>query len=112
YQEYLSYFGSIGAKALFSSKDIDLYEAVRELSILKETPDAAPALIRKAEKKVDFCQKTLGDPSEMALLSRLHWWTVEYGLIGTPDVQKIYGAGLLSSIGESQSCMDPAVIKI
>ena len=39
----------------------------------------------------------------MALLSRLHWWTVEYGLIGTLENPKIYGAGLLSSIGESVS---------
>lgn len=111
YHEYLSYFGSIGAKAIFSSKDFELYEAIRELSILKETHGTDPSLIRKAEKKVDYCQKTLGDPSEMALLSRLHWWTVEYGLIGTPEDPKIYGAGLLSSIGESKSCMDPAVKK-
>jgi phenylalanine-4-hydroxylase len=48
----------------------------------------------------------------MALLSRLHWWTVEYGLIGTLDNPKIYGAGLLSSIGESVSCLEPEVKKI
>jgi phenylalanine-4-hydroxylase len=53
----------------------------------------------------------MGEPSEMALLSRLHWWTVEYGLIGTLEEPKIYGAGLLSSIGESKSCMDPKVMK-
>ena len=111
YHEYLSYFGSIGAKAMFSSKDFELYDAIRELSILKEMHDADPGLLRKAEKRVDFCQKNLGDPSEMALLSRLHWWTVEYGLIGTLENPKIYGAGLLSSIGESASCMDPEVIK-
>ena len=57
-------------------------------------------------------QKNLGDPSEMALLSRLHWWTVEYGLIGTLENPKIYGAGLLSSIGESVSCLEPNVKKI
>src|SRR5690606_1256981 len=51
YHEYLSYFGSIGAKAMFSSKDFELYEAIRELSILKEMHDADPSLIRKAEKK-------------------------------------------------------------
>ncbi|MGB4400854.1 MAG: aromatic amino acid hydroxylase [Daejeonella sp.] len=111
YHEYLSYFGSIGAKAMFSSKDFELYEAIRELSILKEMHDADPAVLRKAEKRVDFCQKNLGDPSEMALLSRLHWWTVEYGLIGTLEEPKIYGAGLLSSIGESASCMSPSVTK-
>lgn len=112
YHEYLSYFGSIGAKAIFSARDFELYEAIRHLSILKEMPDANPAELRKAEKKVDFCQKNLGEPSEMALLSRLHWWTVEYGLIGTLENPKIYGAGLLSSIGESASCMNPKIKKL
>ncbi len=111
YQQYLSYFGSIGAKAMYSSKDFELYEAIRELSILKELHNPDPAELKKAEKKVSFCQKNIGEPSEMALLSRLHWWTVEYGLIGTLDDPKIYGAGLLSSIGESKSCMDPKVTK-
>lgn len=112
YNQYLSYFGSIGAKAMFSSKDFELYEAIRELSILKEMPDADPAEIQTVQKKVEFCQENLGEPSEMALLSRLHWWTVEYGLIGTLENPKIYGAGLLSSIGESASCMKPEVKKL
>lgn len=112
YNQYLSYFGSIGSKAIFSSKDFELYEAIRELSILKEMPDADPAAIRKAEKNVEFCQENLGEPSEMALLSRLHWWTVEYGLIGDLENPKIYGAGLLSSIGESVTCMKPEVKKL
>lgn len=112
YHDYLSYFGSIGAKAMFSSKDFELYEVIRALSILKEMPDADVAAIRKAEKKVEFCQNNLGEPSEMALLSRLHWWTVEYGLIGDLTTPKIYGAGLLSSIGESASCMSKKVEKL
>ncbi len=112
YNQYLSYFGSIGAKAIFSSRDFELYEAIRHLSILKEMPDADPAELSKAEKKVAFCQENLGEPSEMALLSRLHWWTVEYGLIGSLEDPKIYGAGLLSSIGESASCMKPEIEKI
>lgn len=112
YNQYLSYFGSIGAKAIFSAKDFELYEAIRALSILKEMPNTDPKEIRKAEKRVDFCQKNLGDPSEMALLSRLHWWTVEYGLIGDLQNYKIYGAGLLSSIGESASCMSSKVKKL
>jgi phenylalanine-4-hydroxylase len=112
YHEYLSYFGSIGAKAMFSAQDFDLYEAIRSLSILKEMPDADPEDIRKAEELVDYRQKNMGEPSEMSLLSRLHWWTVEYGLIGTLKNPKIYGAGLLSSIGESVSCMKADVKKI
>lgn len=54
----------------------------------------------------------MGNPSEMALIRNLHWWTVEYGLIGTVDNPKIYGAGLLSSIGESAWCMTDNVIKL
>jgi phenylalanine-4-hydroxylase len=112
YNQYLSYLGSIGTKALFSSKDYELYESIRQLSILKETPNVDPAILATAEEKVLFNQKNLGAPSEMALLSRLQWWTVEYGLIGELENPKIYGAGLLSSIGESASCMQPDVKKI
>lgn len=112
YNEYLSYLGSIGTKALFSSKDYELYESIRQLSILKETPHIAPAILEAAELKVLYNQQNLGAPSEMALLSRLQWWTVEYGLIGALNNPKIYGAGLLSSIGESASCMQTSVKKI
>jgi phenylalanine-4-hydroxylase len=48
----------------------------------------------------------------MSRIRNLHWWTVEYGLIGTVDNPKIYGAGLLSSIGESAWCMTDNVKKI
>lgn len=114
YAEYLRYFGEIGTKAIYSDKDFQLYEAIRHLSVLKELPEneADPAAIARAEKSVDERQRDLGRPSEMALLSRLHWWTVEYGLIGSLEDPKIYGAGLLSSIGESVTCMQPSVKKL
>src|SRR5438046_7306973 len=95
-----------------SKKDFELYQAIRHLSILKEQPNSDPKEVEGATRLVEHRQKTLGEPSEMALLSRLHWWTVEYGLIGTLENPKIYGAGLLSSIGESVSCLEPAVKKI
>lgn len=112
YHQYLSYFGSIGAKAMFSAQDFELYEAIRALSILKEMPDADADELKDAEELLQHRQENMGEPSEMALLSRLHWWTVEYGLIGTLEDPKIYGAGLLSSIGESVSCMLPDVKKL
>lgn len=112
YNNYLSYFGSIGAKAMFSSKDFELYEAIRKLSILKEAVNVDEQEIAAAEQKLQHISANMGEPSEMALLGRLHWWTVEYGLIGTLENPKIYGAGLLSSIGESASCMDPSVQKL
>src|SRR6476646_5024389 len=112
YSEYLQRFGEVGAKAMSSKKDFELYQAIRHLSILKERPNADPKEVDEATKLVEHRQKTLGEPSEMALLSRLHWWTVEYGLIGTLENPKIYRAGLLSSIGESVSCLEPEVKKI
>ena len=112
YSKYLQRFGEVGAKAMSSKKDFELYQAIRHLSILKEQPNSDPKEIEEATKLVEHRQKHLGDPSEMALLSRLHWWTVEYGLIGPMENPKIYGAGLLSSIGESVSCLEPHVRKI
>jgi len=112
YSNYLQRFGEIGAKAMSSKKDFELYQAIRHLSILKERPNVDPKEVEEATKLVEHRQKNLGEPSEMALLSRLHWWTVEYGLIGTLENPKIYGAGLLSSIGESVSCLEPEVNKI
>jgi phenylalanine-4-hydroxylase len=112
YANYLHYFGKIGAKAMFSFKDFLLYEAIRKLSILKETANVPASKIAEAEEELNNVQQNMGAPSEMALLSRLHWWTVEYGLIGPLEDPKIYGAGLLSSIGESASCMQPNVKKI
>lgn len=111
YAEYLRHFGEIGSKALYSKQDFDLYESIRKLSILKEMPGSKDAEIEMMEKEVLDRQKNMGEPSEMALLSRLHWWTVEYGMIGSLEQPKIYGAGLLSSIGESVSCMLPTVEK-
>lgn len=112
YAEYLRRFGEIGCKAVSSAKDFELYEAVRHLSIIKEAKGTDPLEIETAEKHIEELQDNMGEPSEMALIRNLHWWTVEYGLIGTVENPKIYGAGLLSSIGESAWCMTDEVKKI
>ena len=112
YAEYLRRFGEIGSKAIASAKDYEMYEAIRHLSIIKEGEGTNQNEIEEAEKKVSFIQENMSEPSEMALIRNLHWWTVEYGLIGTPDKSKIYGAGLLSSIGESAWCMTKQVKKV
>ena len=112
YAEYLRRFGEIGCKAISSHRDYEMYEAVRLLSIIKEAEGTPQAEIEAAEKKVDFLQNNMGELSEMARIRNLHWWTVEYGLIGTVENPKIYGAGLLSSIGESAWCMTDEVAKI
>lgn len=112
YAEYLRRFGEIGCKAISSHRDYEMYEAVRLLSIVKEAEGTPQAEIEAAERHVDFLQNNMGELSEMARIRNLHWWTVEYGLIGSVDNPKIYGAGLLSSIGESAWCMTDEVKKI
>jgi phenylalanine-4-hydroxylase len=109
---YLKDIGEAGSKAFSSQKDFELYEAIRHLSIIKEDPKTPQSDIDHAEKDIERLQANMGTPSEMALIRNLHWWTVEYGLIGTVSDHKIYGAGLLSSIGESMSCLGPNVKKI
>ena len=105
YAEYLRRFGEIGSKAISSPKDYEIYEAVRKVSILKEDPEADQESIENALMELQKIQENMGELSEMAQLRNLHWWTVEYGLIGTLDNPKIYGAGLLSSIEESKLCL-------
>lgn len=47
----------------------------------------------------------LGDAADKehhAWLARLYWFTVEFGIMNTDKGKRIYGGGILSSIGESQ----------
>jgi phenylalanine-4-hydroxylase len=42
----------------------------------------------------------------IARLSRLYWYTVEFGLVRSGDALKLYGAGIVSSHGESLFALD------
>ena len=112
YSEYLRRFGELGSKAISSPEDDKIYHAIRELSILKENPNSSQKDILLATKKVEDIQNNMTELSEMAKIRNLHWWSVEYGLIGDINNPKIYGAGLLSSIDESKECLSPEIKKI
>ena len=45
-------------------------------------------------------------PEALQHLTRLYWYTVEFGLIREPDGLRIYGSGIVSSSGESLHCLD------
>ncbi len=112
YAEYLKAIGRLGAKAFSSALNHETYEAIRLLSILKADPYAPPDQVLGAEKRLAALLKQSEEPSEMTRIRNLHWWTVEYGLIGDLGNPRIYGAGLLSSIGESFHCLQDQVKKI
>jgi phenylalanine-4-hydroxylase len=112
YAGYLKRFGEVGSKAFSSAHDNRMYEAIRHLSILKADPYTDKDSVKLATNMLEELSALKVQPSELSLIRNLHWWTVEYGLIGDLKHPKIYGAGLLSSIAESYYCMQPQVLKL
>jgi phenylalanine-4-hydroxylase len=112
YAKFLRRIGECGVRAFASRRDAALYEAVRELSIAKEERNADPARALGAEQALGELAASGEASSEATRLARLYWWTVEYGLVGSPSDYRLFGAGLLSSLFESHFCHDPAVRKL
>lgn len=112
YAEYLKKYAQVAKKAIISKEDLDLYEAIRELSDIKESPSSTPAEIKAAEEKLDHVSNGMSHISEATLLGRMNWWTAEYGLIGDLKSPKILGAGILSSVGEAKNCLSDRVKKL
>ncbi len=112
YAAYLRMYGEVARHAIISREDLAQYEAIRILSDLKENPESSSTEIQSAEMALLRINQNLQFTSEATLLSRMNWWTAEYGLIGDLKTPKIFGAGLLSSIGEARACFAPTVRKI
>lgn len=112
YADYLFQYGEIARKVIFSSQDMDLYEAIRALSDIKEDPHSTPKQIQMAEQHLDKTVASVEYVSEATELARMSWWTIEYGLVGDLKSPKIYGAGLLSSVAESYHCLGSEIRKI
>jgi phenylalanine-4-hydroxylase len=112
FSEYVKLFGKIGSKALATSEEHELFEAVRTYSNLLESGQATDEEIDLAKANFEEKQAAVLELSEAEQISRLYWWTVEYGLIGTVDHPQIYGAGLLSSVAEGRSSLTTSVIKL
>lgn len=112
FAQYLKEYAQVARKAIISREDLELYEAIRDLSDCKENPNSTPAQIQAAQDKLDRVSNSISHVSEAGELSRMNWWTAEYGLIGSLDNPKLFGAGLLSSVGESKVCLSDKVRKI
>jgi phenylalanine-4-hydroxylase len=112
YRAYLEAYGEVARNAVISKYDLDLYDAIYHLSEIKEDPNSTEKLITDAQTRFEEVARREAAPSEAALLTRMAWWTTEYGLVGEIDRPLIYGAGLLSSVSESYNCLKPSVKKI
>jgi phenylalanine-4-hydroxylase len=112
YADYLQRSGEVGFRAIASTEDQAVFEAIRSLSVVKEDPSAGPEEVALAEQRLEAAAASVRYVSESTRASRLYWWTAEYGLVGALDAPRLYGAGLLSSIGEAVHCLTPAVRKL
>lgn len=112
YREYLRRYANMAKKSVISKDDIRLYEAIRALSDIKENPDTKPSEIEHAQEHLNKTVASMSESTELAKVARMNWWTAEYGLVGDLKNPKIYGAGLLSSVGESQHCLTDKVRKV
>lgn len=112
YAEYVRRCGVVGFKAIAALEDQAVYEAIRNLSVVKEDPASSLEDIRLAEERLQAACASRRFVSESTRASRLYWWTAEYGLVGSLESPRIYGAGLLSSLGEARHCLTEGVRKL
>ena len=111
FSKFLAKYAQTVLKAVTSKEDMEKYKAIRDLSDLKENPKSTAQQIKKQEQKLKTIIKNISYISEASHLSRLIWWTSEYGLMGLKN-PKMYGAGLISSIGEALEIKTVKKIKL
>jgi len=67
-----------------------------------------PAFGRFMQAYGEAGPKALAIPGALSMLSRLYWYMVEFGLITTAEGLRVYGAGILSSKGETVYSIESA----
>jgi phenylalanine-4-hydroxylase len=102
--QFLRRISRATARATPNALDRELYLAHRSLGALRNASSRPRRALSAAEARVEAAQQALAAaPSPLAQLDRLYLWSIEFGLMGTADDFRIYGAGLLSSAGEVQA---------
>lgn len=109
--DFLYHLGLMGSKAIYSVKDLQLQQVLNNYVQLKKAEEPDLIAVRKAEKLINFYQKSTSEPSELTLLTRLYQWTTAYGLIGTPENHRVFGAAFHSSIKEYNQYQNPEIKK-
>lgn len=59
----------------------------------------------------DIALKHIDNPAVVELLGRIYWFTIEFGLIREEGKLKIYGAGIISSKGETEFCLSEGAVR-
>ncbi|MED5372415.1 MAG: phenylalanine 4-monooxygenase [Myxococcota bacterium] len=67
--------------------------------------------IARVSRRFGKVAATAGDEL-VAALTRIYWYTLEFGLVHDAGEVKAWGAGLLSSVGELEHALSPAVERV
>jgi len=80
------------------------FDYLQEPDIFHEIFGHCPLLTNPAFAHFTHTYGKLGyaaSKQDRAFLARLYWFTVEFGLVNTPEGARVYGGGVLSSPGET-----------
>lgn len=64
-----------------------------------------PAYVGFFKGLSEMALKHINNAQAIQLLSRIYWFTIEFGMIREDGELRIYGAGIISSKGETQHCL-------
>lgn len=90
------------------------FDYLEEPDIFHEIFGHCPLLTNKdfADYTQAYGQMGLAaSPEQRVFLARLYWFTVEFGLLDTPDGLKIYGGGILSSPKETKHAIEDSGVE-
>jgi phenylalanine-4-hydroxylase len=90
------------------------YDYLQEPDIFHEIFGHCPLLTNKSFADYTQAYGKMGlnaTKEQRVFLARLYWFTVEFGLLDTPDGLKIYGGGILSSPSETMHATEDADVE-
>lgn len=71
-----------------------------------------PAYAQFMQSFGELAMKWIHDSEAIAILARVYWYTIEFGLLNEAGQNKIFGAGIISSIGETAHVYSNSSVKI
>ena len=119
YVDNYPFFSHLGRKEFPVTtwlRDMSKFEYIVEPDMFHDVFGHVPLLSEQffcdfLEGMSEIGLKYIDNPSALELISRIYWFTVEFGLIKENGNLRIYGAGILSSPGESRFCLSDDAVR-
>ena len=107
FRSYLERLSRVMGIAEANAIDQAFFESVRDMAQKRSEHGVPRAAVKAAEERLREVELALKrNTSEATCLRRIYVWSVEFGLMGTPDAFEIHGAALLSSPAEFRHVCD------